>query len=72
MESKQKKSKGFKFFIIIFIGIILFFSKKENQEKFIDFIKTSAIRNQELKLEKSIPVNFNIEKLSFYDTSILL
>ncbi|MCF6466139.1 DUF5711 family protein [Clostridium sp. Cult2] len=72
MNPKQKKNTGFKFLIIIFIGIILLFSRRDNQEKFINFIKTSKIRNKELKLEKSIPIDINIDQIAFYDGSIVV
>lgn len=72
MNPKQKKNIGFKFFVVLLIGIILLFSKKENQEKFIDFIKTSKIRSKELKVEKSIPMDIDIEQIGFYDGGIIL
>ena len=33
----ERGKKAFKIFVIIFIGIILFFSKEENQERFMRF-----------------------------------
>src|SRR5690606_17912093 len=66
------KSKGFKFFVIIFIGIILLFSKRENQEKFINFIKDSKIGVKELELKDSIPIGINIDQAATYGDSIIL
>ena len=66
MEEKPRKSKIFKFFIVVLIGIILFFSKKENQDKFIDFLNTSKTINKDLKVVKSIPIESDIEDIAFY------
>ena len=72
MDHKGIKSKGFKFFVIIFIGIILLFSKRENQEKFINFIKDSKIGVKELELKDSIPIGINIDQAATYGDSIIL
>ena len=72
MDHKGIKSKGFKFFVIIFIGIILLFSKRENQEKFINFIKDSKIGVKELELKDSIPIGINIDQTAYYGNSIIL
>lgn len=72
MNPKQNKNIGFKFFVVFLIGIILLFSKKENQEKFIDFIKTSKIISKELKVEESIPMDIDIKEIGFYDGGIIL
>ena len=69
---KKKKSKGFNFFIIILIGIMLFFSAKENQEKFISFIKDGETKGRALKVGGSIPMEDGIEDIGFYEKGIMV
>lgn len=72
MDEKGKNIKGFKLFIIILIGVILLFSKKENQEKVIDFIKTAKIKNKNLTVIQSIPMEKGIKDIGFYDKELMI
>lgn len=74
MESKENKriNLGFKIFIILLIGIILLFSKKENQEKFIDFIQVVKSSSIDLKVIESFPIESNIDNIAFYNKGIMI
>ncbi len=70
-ESKKKGNKKFKMFIIIFIIAILFFSKKENQEKLIEILNSIKINQKTLKLIESFPVEEDVKDLDLYDKNIM-
>lgn len=72
MEQEEIGKKGIRFFIIILIVIILFFSKKENQDRFLDFINTVGIKDKDLTLISSVPIEEGLEDIGFYDKSIMI
>lgn len=74
MEDKQKKknSIGFKIFIIILVGMILFFLKEENQKKFIQFIDNTRSVDIEAKITESIPVEEDTEKILIHGEGMIL
>lgn len=72
MGKKQRNNKGFKLFVIILTGIILFFSTEKNQEKFIEFINTTSIIDDDLEIITSIPMEEDIDDMAYYDDSVLV
>ncbi|QQY79783.1 hypothetical protein EDD65_10713 [Keratinibaculum paraultunense] len=75
MAEKKQEGKthiGFKIFIILLLGIILFFLNEENQIKFIQFINGNLFANLEPIIEKSISIGEDIEKVFIHGGSIVL
>lgn len=71
-QDKQKKSIGIKLFIIFLIGIMLLFTKQENQEKFIGFINKDKTPKGTLKVIGSIPITPGITEIGSYEKSIII
>ncbi|HFL3828514.1 TPA: DUF5711 family protein [Clostridioides difficile] len=69
---ENAQNKGLKLFIIILIGIILLFSKEENQKKAIKFIEDIKISKKNLKVIESIPINEGIDDIFFYEKGIMV
>ncbi|NLY77636.1 MAG: hypothetical protein GX080_06055 [Tissierellia bacterium] len=72
MDKKVISSWIIKLIIIILIGIILFFSYKGNQQKFINFINTLTAREQTLEVVNSISIENPVEKVLFHEDKILV
>lgn len=71
MEEKGKKNIAFKIFASLLIILILFFSKKENQERFIEALKLDSLVLSEVDIVNSILLNVNIEDIAYYDNYII-
>ena len=74
MVRKKQEGKthiGFKIFIIILLGIILFFLNEENQKKFIKFANGTLFANIEPTIEKSISIEKDIEKVFIHGGGII-
>lgn len=75
MARKKQEGKthiGFKIFIILLLGIILFFLNEENQKKFIKFANGNLFANIEPTIEKSISIEKDIEKVFIHGGGIIL
>ncbi|NLW21749.1 MAG: hypothetical protein GXY88_00600 [Tissierellia bacterium] len=67
----ERGKKAFKIFVIIFIGIILFFSKEENQERFIGILNEIGIGSMDLEVVESISLEGDMEDIAYYDGRII-
>lgn len=72
MKAEQKSNNGFKLFVIVLIGVILFFSSSKNQEKFINFINNTSMVRKDLEVIRSIPMKESIDDIAYYDNSIIV
>lgn len=74
MEEKKKGKShiSFKIFILILLGILLFFLKEENQKKFIQFIDRTTLMSLEPMIEDSIFIGEDIEQVFAYEEGIIL
>ncbi len=70
-KSNIKTHKGFKIFLIIFIIGILFFTKKDNQEKFIEGFHSLNAREKTLESVEIIDLEQDLEEVYLYDKEII-
>lgn len=72
MDEKENKHKAFKLLILIFIGIMLFFLKEENQAKLAKYLGTFKMESRSLKLQNSVSMDMAEGDVALYDDNILL
>lgn len=72
MADVKKRNILFRVFAILFIAIILIFSKKENQQKFIEFIDANSVDYNRLSVINSISVDGSIDDAFYYDDHIII
>ena len=71
MEEKHKSRKVEKIIIVLLIGIILFFSNKENQDKFTKLVNNYSFNMKNMEVKNSIPIDNTIEDIGFYNDRII-
>lgn len=71
MNEKTIKGKGVKILLIVLIVILYIFSKKENQQKFVDLVLSKLPVNKKLTQEKSIPLNIDISQCESYGRNVV-
>lgn len=70
-QNAEKKHKGFKLFILIFLFISMLFLKEENRDKAISFIDSFTQREKQLELLTSIDIS-EILSINAYENTISL
>lgn len=71
MDVKRKSNKLLKLIVLLLIAIILIFSHKEIQEKFINFISNTSNDKRKLQVVKSIHIDAAIDNIAYYDNNII-
>lgn len=72
MEEKNKKNMPFKIFALVLILIILIFSKRENQEKFIEALNLHSLLLDELDIVNSISISKEVDNIAYYDNCFFI
>lgn len=72
MEEKNKKNISFRIFASLLILLILFFSKRENQERFIELMNLDSLVLNEVDIVNSISVDENIDDIAYYKEHIII
>lgn len=72
MEEKTRGNKFSKVIILLLIGLVIFFSNKENQDKFVNYINSLSIGKKSLHVDKSVFIDNQIEKVTYGNNKILV
>lgn len=72
MRENNKKGVFVKVFAVLLVLIILFFSKRENQEKLIGFINVGSMISDKIHIINSISADGNIDDIAYYDDHIIM
>lgn len=72
MEEKSKRNIAFNIFALILILILLTFSKRENQEKFIEIFNPDALVLDEENIINSIPLYEKADNIAYYNNYIFV
>lgn len=72
MKVEKGKKKILSIIILVLIGIMLFFTRKDNQDKFVGFVQNIGISNREFKEVSTITTEEDVEDFTFYDKGIIV
>ncbi|NLN15264.1 MAG: hypothetical protein GX185_06640 [Tissierellia bacterium] len=69
-DNHQSRHRTFKLFLLLLLIGVLFFIKKDNQDKLIMAFKSLSIRQKALELKNSLPVVPTMEDIMFIDDNM--